>query len=271
MDRSKIAAKLIKYLEERINCENVIKFAQETNDSLLGKGLESEVDKLIIESVPIAFKIIKYNDEENYIKESETDANDRTWLKNLFDTFDFMTDANHTGFEYFPYLYGVLNCHEGENSKVYIFYEAFEGNLIKLINQMEHPSEWYDIVFQMIMINYYIEVLNGYLYNYGTPQNHLYRRLPKAIYREYELGDFKFKINHKYLIVLWDFNFMEKITDENRDKIVANTTYLLNYINANKDKLKIPPSGRIIKLLYDVQNHSKEIPSILNQYYNIQK
>jgi len=267
MSRSKIAKKMIDYLEERINCENVMTYTKKYYDKKLGEGRESVVDQLMIDNTPVAFKIMKYNDRENYVRKESTDPKDRTWVKNLFFTFDFMTEANYTGFEYFPYLYGVLNCHEEENSRIYIYYEAFDGSLIDLFKQMEHASEWYDVVFQMIMINYYIEVVNGYRYNDGRPKNHLYRKYAKPFYKEYILEGTKFNINHKYLIVMWDFNYMEKITEANKNMVVSNIDFLLRYFRDNKDNIKIYPSARIIKLLTEVKNHPENTVNILKEYY----
>lgn len=269
MSRSKIAEQMIKYLEEKINCKNVIKFADDTMAAELGKGKEATVNKLMVEGTPVAFKIMDYNDTKNYTKKNKTDPKDRTQIKNMFATFDFMTESNYTGFEYFPYIYGVLDCHDDENSKVYIFYEVFDGNLIELIDKIEHPSEWYDIIFQLIMINNYIEILNGYRYNDGTPQNHLYKKLAKPYYKEYDIGGKKLKINHKYLLVLWDFNYMEKITDQNKNQVTSNIDFLIRYLNENMEKIKIPPSGRIMKLLQEISNKPGEMATIVNQYYGI--
>lgn len=269
MDRIKSAEYMINYLEKRINCKNIIKFADEHMQSKLGEGKEAIVNELKIGKTSVAFKIMKYNDTEGYIRIKKTDPKDKIWVNNMFDTFDFMTEANYTGFGYFPYLYGVLNCHEEENSKIYVFYEVFDGNLIDLINNIQHPSEWYDIVFQMIMINYYIETINGYRYNDGTVQNHLFRKLDKSYYKEYQLDNYKFSINHKYLIVLWDINYMEKITEENKSQVISNIDFLIKYLDTNKDHIKILPSGRIISLLHDVKNNPNNVPNLLDQYYNI--
>lgn len=267
MIRINIAEKMIKYLEERINCDNVMTYHDKYYDSILGKGNEARIDKLTIRKIPVAFKILKYNDEENYARVNKLDPKDRIWKKNLFDTFDFMTEANYTGHPYFPYLYGVLDCHDRSNSKIYTFYEIFDGNFIELMNKLEHASDWYDICFQMILINYYIEVVNGYRYNDGKPANHLFRKYSKPFYQKYELEGYNFNINHKYLIVLWDFNYMEKITDENRSIIVSNIDFLIRYLEKNKDSIKIYPSNRIIKMLNEIVANSKDSIKILNSYY----
>ncbi len=265
MDRIKKAEFMIDYLEKRINCENVMKFADATLESTLGEGKEASVKQLKVENIPVAFKVMEYDDSPEYKREGKG-KRDNEWLQNMFKTFDFMTEANYTGWPYFPYIYGVLNCHNGTDSKVYIYYEVFDGSLLDLFNRIEHPSDWYDIAFQMIMINYYIENVNGYRYNDGTPQNHLYRKI-KPYYKEYTFDTHKYTINHKYLITLWDFNYMEPITDKNKSQVVSNIDFLLKYINKNRDKIKIPPSDRIIKLLTEVSDNTNDTLNILDKYY----
>jgi hypothetical protein len=266
MSRIKIARQMISYLEERINCKNIINFA-ELYSQKKSKD-ENSILELNVDGISISFEIIKYNDTKNYIQKNKTDMKDNVWLQKLFDTFDFMTESNYTGFEHFPYLYGVLNCHDNEKSKVYVFYELFQGNLVDLFNNMDHPSEWYDIVFQLIMINYYIQNINAYTYGGGTPQNHLYKKI-KPYYKEYEFDNKKIHVNHKYLIVLWNMEYIEKITNETT--ITSNIELLLQYLSENKDKIKIPPSDRIIKLLHDIMKNPKETPTILLQYYSTNK
>ena len=39
-------------------------------------------------------------------------------------------------------------------------YENFDGNLLQLINLIEHASEWYDIAFQLVVIDHYVRFLN---------------------------------------------------------------------------------------------------------------
>lgn len=267
MSREKKATYMIDYLEKRINCENIMDFADKTSITNLDNENNITIQKLMVDNIPVAFEIIKYNDIDNPIMQNDPDFKNRKSIKKLFNIFDFMTEANYTGFEYFPYIYGVLDCHNNENSKVYIFYEAFDGTLIDLINNMEHPSEWYDIVFQMIMINYYIVTINGYHYDNGSIENHLYKKLNKPYYKEYLLNSSKFNINHKYLIVLWNIDNMVKNSDINEYQFISNIDYLLTYLDENKDKIKIPPSPRIMNLLNDIKNNSINIIDILSQYY----
>lgn len=271
MSRQKLANAMIDYLEAKINCKNVEKFIQTTTVEEIGKGKESIVFKLGIEKDFLALKIMNYNGSENYIRKDKNDAKDRLWVENLFFTFDFMTESNYLGFEYFPYLYGVLDCENTSDvsNKIFIFYEIFDGDLGKLLENLEHPSEWYDIIFQMANINFYIEVVQGYRYNDGTVVNHLYKKITKPYYKEYNLEDVKFNINHKYLIVLWDFNYMEKITTKNKNMVTSNLTFLIRYIEKNKTKINIEPSPRIINLINDLIKNPESTIKILDMYYNV--
>ena len=269
MSRSKIADQMIKYLEKKINCENIIKHINENKN-------HPKEDKLIINEIAVAFEIIQYDDDPEYDKEKirESDNpdydNDKKKLSEkdvdkIFAVYDFMTEANYTGFEYFPYLYGVLNCHEGSNSRVYTFYESFDGNLINLIQKIDHPSEWYDIAFQIIMINYYIQIVNAYSYNNGEPQNHLYKKLAKPYYKLYQIDGIEFNINHKYLLVIWNITHIKKITDKMR--ISSNISLLLEYLEKNTPK--IPPSSRIINLFNNIKSNPENTLTILKEYYPI--
>lgn len=320
MSREKIAGKVIKYLEERLNCENVMKFIEKT---LVKNGVDvtaitgKKKIKLKIGDLFVTVEIIPYNDndtaiadivnrditkeeameeeyeleenerEENEEEENEQEENDREeyeqeednelqggqnlldneWVQKQFKIYDFITEANYTGFEYFPYLYGVLNCHDGDKSRLYVFYEYFEGNLLTLFDKMEHPSEWYDIVFQFIITNYYIEIINGLQFS-ASLENYLYKKLPKPIYQQYNFDSYKFNINHKYRLGLWDIGELTPRNSSSDGVKRSNNSILLEYIENNKDKFKIQPSFRIIKLLQDVIEHPDNVLVTLDQYYN---
>lgn len=270
MSRSKIADKMIKYLEDRVNCENILKFVDQYKKSTLGTAKEAVIQELMVDNTGVAFKVIKYNNSDSYVRK-KGEMRDRNWAENMFKIFDFTTESNYTGFEYFPYLYGVLICHD-EASKIStmnIFYEVFDGNLAELIDKIDHPSDWYDIVFQIIMINYYMNTIHGYLYYDGTPENHLYKKLPKPYYKDYEFGGHKFRVNHKYLINMWGFNYMEEITENTKERMETNIDNLLKYLGKkNMKQLNNPPSDRILKLLNEVKNSPENTISILNSYYN---
>lgn len=253
MSREKITRQMIEYLEKQLNCENVMRFADE-------KAIDKHATKkLMVKDIPLAFDIVNYDDTEGYVQETPSDKRDQASVRAMYGRFDYMTEANFTGFEYFPYLYGVLDCHGGADSRVYLFYEYFIGNLVDLvINNIEHPSEWYDIAFQLITLNHYILNVTNKRYHSAVPQNHLYRKLDKPYYKEYQFNNTKLKINHKYLIVLWDFDFGPG---------PSNIELLLQYLEKNKDKIKIPPTPRVIKLLTEVKNNPSDTINILTVYY----
>lgn len=244
MSRRKISENMIKYLEDSLNCENVMTFitkAKKNNDTI------------IINDTPVTYEIINY--QSNKSKES---------VQKIFEIYDIMTEANYTGFEYFPYIYGVLDCHSDTNN-YYLFRENFQGNLIELINNIEHPSDWYDIVFQIIMIGYYLYDIIGVKYQFNIKEL-LYNKLNKPYYKEYKIGDHNITINHKYLIVIWNPNTINK---NNINQININMDFLLLHLK-NHD-IKIPPSNRIIKLIQDIAKPDSNIPDIIQEYYGIQK
>ncbi|AAV50952.1 hypothetical protein [Acanthamoeba castellanii mimivirus] len=275
MSRRKTATKIIDYLEKRINCENIMRYTDEYLDN------NSPDKSLVIDEVPVSFTIIPYNANENYSRqlvstegdrEDKPDFND---IKHMFDVFDFMTEANNTGFEHFPYIYGVLDCLNDIDSTVYVYYEKFDGTLPLLIDNIEHPSDWYDIVFQIVLIIMYIKYVGKMSFK-AAPERFLYKKITKPYYKEYSVGDTTLNINHKYLIVCWDTNTTDfegiqnsESSSENKLPII-DLDFLTEYINVNKDSLKIQPSNRIIKLIQEIKNQPDNIPKILVQYYGPQ-
>ena len=263
--------------KENFDCSNVVDFINKHELTYLGKGADATVVKLI-DNVPMALKVMSYNSSENYIRPrgKHVHLKDNRYIKNMLMTLDFMKEANETGFEYFPYIYEVLNCPvfddcvekectEG-NSKVYIFYEVFDGTLEKLILEIKYPSEWYDIIFQMALTNYYMEVLNGYRYKDAKPKNILYKKLPKMKIQEYELDGQKVSVKHNYVVVLWDFNYLEKITPENKHLVISNIEFLLRYLRTTPE-IPNPPNWRMMKLLRELRHNPENTHAILRKYY----
>ena len=37
--------------------------------------------------------------------------------------FDEITESNSIGFDYYPFIYGILNCYNDAKSNLYVFYE----------------------------------------------------------------------------------------------------------------------------------------------------
>lgn len=262
MSRKKIADSMIQYLEDRINCKNVMKFADEKMESILEQSDEIFISELKIDGNSVNFEIIAYNDTTTNGAGSGTKT--KTSINNMFETFDFMVESNYTGFEYFPYLYGVLNCHNNENSKAYIYYENFQGDLLQLINMLEHPSEWYDIAFQLVIIDHYVRILNGYQYN-AKLKNFLYKKLDKPYYRQYNINDHKFSVSNKYLITLWDIESIKMIPSVETEYTIIDA--LLDHIEKN-GPLKVPLSNRLIKMFNDIKINPESTIEILQQYYS---
>lgn len=229
MNRMKVSDKMRKYLEDKINCQNVIKFIEKHEGTQL-------VDKIIIHSIPVSIETNTHVDN----------------LREKFEMYDFITESNYTGFEYFPYLYGVLECKD--ESLLYVFYESFDGNLYEAIESIEHASEWYSIIFQLLLINNYMET-SGYQH---TIDNFIYKKNP--IQQEYEIEGYTFSIKHKYLIVLWNLTLV---------KSERNIDMILDFINSRE--FKVPASPRIIKMLEEIKANPGEIWRILDQYYNLKK
>jgi len=251
--RGKIANRLYQYLEERINCTNVMSYMDKYRD-------DDGSSNLTIESVPVASRIIEYVDSVD----TKSGTINKTTIDHTYDWYDFVSEANHTGFEYFPYIYGILDCHNGPHSKVYILYEMFDGALIELFNQITQPTEWYEILFQIVMIHYYISGVANQTYAKGSVNNHLYKKYKHPIKKQYTLGDYQFEIFHRNLIVGWDF----ELGTENQIPSSTSIDLIITYFKEHGDSLPVKPTGRLMHLLYDIQKSPKDIPKILNQYYN---
>jgi hypothetical protein len=269
MERIILTRKMIKYLEKTANCKNIIEFVnkhilKETSNTIDKWNMYK--NKLIIKGIPVSYYVIRYNDDDSYRMKDNADLKDITWKNEMYESFDFITESNYTGFEYFPYLYGVLDCHSGPDSRIYVFHEFFDKNLVETINTLEHPSEWYDIVFQLIIICYYMQIMNSYTYN-GNLNNYFCRKLEKSHYKKYKMGEYILNINHNFLIVLLDFKLTKKSTKETR--LMDTIDLFLIYTKENKHKLKVPPSGRVVKLLYDIKNDPYRTVEILYQYFGL--
>lgn len=262
MSRIKVADKMIQYLEDRINCKNVMKFAEEKTESILEESDDIFISELKIDSTIVSFQIIKYDDTQS---DETSDKRNKASIKIFNDNFDFMTGSNLAGFEYFPYLYGVLNCHLEVNSKVYIYYENFEGSLLQLINLVEHASEWYDIAFQLVVIDHYVRFISGYQYHTNDLKNFLYKKHPKPYYRQYDITGHNFSVSNKYLIVLWDIELTKRPHNASNEYTIIDA--ILDYVK-KETSIKIPPSNRIIKMFQEIKQKPENTIELLEQYYS---
>ena len=214
--RAKNADVIIKYLEQRVNCVNAMQYV----DELI---IDDSDDHLKIDKIDVLFEIYDYDENDDYYI---------NWKSNLYERYDFMSMSNNLGFEYFPYIYGVLDCHQDIDSKIYIYYEYFEYTLDNMLLDLNHSSDWYDIVFQLSMITYYISVISSKKYTNAKISYHLCDRLDKPYNKEYELNDKKILINHKYIIVLNDFDLNDSpsilVHEKNKEKMHRVTESILS-------------------------------------------
>ncbi len=63
----------------------------------------------------------------------------------------------------------------------YIVFESFTDTLIELFSNISHVSEWYDIAFQIAMINNFTSVINNYKYDCNIWKMFIYKRHTKTI------------------------------------------------------------------------------------------
>ena len=263
LSRKKTAAAMIKYLEETVYCKNVMKLAEES-----AATDDYPINKLLVNNILVSFKIINYNDDIEYINKNDSELQDESQVNNLFKSFDFMTKANYTdndnGLENFPYIYGVLNCHNKEHSKIYVYYESYDTNLVDLIINIEHPSQWYDIVFQIIMIDNYISVVNKYTYINESLKNYLCKKPIKPFYKKYTINDQEISVNHHNIIMLWN---LKDFVPTNAEPRMNGVEILLKFLD-NASAIKIPPSDRIKKMLKEVQSNPSNTELTLTKYYS---
>jgi hypothetical protein len=280
-ERGKIANQIYQFLEERINCGNIISYIDKY------KNKEENIDSitsLTIESIPVAFKVIRYDDKSTNDKDINSDTNtdsnkdtdtnskitSKKTVEKIYDMYDFISESNHTGFEYFPYLYGVLDCHNKFDSKVYVLYESFDGTISELLKQISHPTEWYEIFFQIILIHHFVSNISNKKYSNGTLNNHLYKKYKHPIKKQYSLGEYKFEIFHRNLIVMWNFE-LDDTNTSNDQNLKINIDYLLDFFKEHTDTMENKPTGRLMSLLHEIKSSPTEIPKILDKYYNTSK
>ena len=274
--RIKIASQMIKYLEKRINCDNVKILTDKllqpnpditniTNEDIKCSISES-LEKFILTVSETEF-VLDVNYYDNTSKD-DVSAKDK-----MFKRFDFMTEANYSNNAVFPYIYGVLDCQgkkfddKNENSAVYVYYEKFDGRLSDLLEKIEKGVEWYDIFFQLAMINYYISFVKNRKYNYAVLENHFYKKLEKPTVVNYRLdNDITVKINHQYLITLWNFELDESEISLKNHENKTNIDYMTSYLNENK-QLKVPPSRKLTNFLDELQKTPKYTHKIISRYY----
>ena len=237
MTRKTNTLKMIKYLENRINCENVMEFASRHN-------CDSNKCYMKIDEIPVFFEIIKYNKNDN--------------MNNLFTTFDLMTKTNHTDIEIFPYIYGVLNCNNDleEINYLYIYYEPFNDDLNSFIKNMNHISDWYSLIFGIALIEKF-QFDNEITFQETDLKNILFRKLsePKKI----KMNDI---INvTKFIFCYWSLEPFDTIKP---DKCVF-FEEILRLIN-NREFV-VEPSKKIVSVIEELANNPTKISEIIEKNF----
>src|ERR1700733_14972597 len=108
-NRIKIYNSAKRIFDKEANCDKITNFIDSNMKSLLGTGKESKVYLLNIKNIDVALKTISYNPNPDY-KWVPGGENDTSWINYLKATYTFMSESNAKGFDYFPYIYSVLDC-----------------------------------------------------------------------------------------------------------------------------------------------------------------
>jgi hypothetical protein len=247
MQRTKKAQKVYSYLESTINCQKVMRIVDRNTVSNEDHPLRSDPEERVVElkSVPTAY--VKMHTVLPSILYDEMIRN-----------FDRMTEINHMGFEYFPYLYGVLNCHDGIDQTSYIFYENTDRSIHDLILSTTNIQEWYDLAFQVAMMDYYLMQIYKYEDYVGVPKYFRVIDYEKAFYKEYIVEEMKVSIYHKFQIVYWK---LDPLTVEKQSGV-----QMLYNIISDKDLINKPPR-KVLEMLQEITLNPSATLSVLGRYY----
>lgn len=297
MSRTQTAEKIIQYLEDRINCENIIEYTREFTANAEGKSTkpsgsssssssDSSIEPLTLPSgQTFQLKIDNVPTSLQQLVHDTSDETERTKITKLDAVYSFVTESNYTGFEYFPYIYGVIDCHEKSSTKsvLYTYTEQFDGDFLELANALGHASDWYDIVFQYVVISHYLINISHYeIYNeLFDPSKFLYKKHTKPFYKTYEFQltnpdatftDGSFSVNHKYLLVTWNFDELVAIEGPTSPNFSNCMDLLLQWFDTYKSTIPIYPSSRILQLLTELKDTANlptpmDIWGVLNKYY----
>jgi hypothetical protein len=232
--RQSTAKFMVNYLKETVECGNIMEFIKEhaTKDSL----------KMTINGRPTDIQIININREID---------------PKISKTLDIMMEFNYSDNECFPYLYGILICRNDDtkSGKGYILYEGQDGYLFDLLKHLTNQSDWYELIFQIIIINYY---LRDYKFN-STSNVYQYRALTNARRKDYTLSNVDIKIYHKFVVSVTGLTVIENNGEINLD--------ILKDVKTLAETVDVKPSLRAIELIDEVLEHPDKIPDILVKYY----
>lgn len=257
LTRKQLATRMITFLKSKLNCQNVVEFTsryrQSTNPEMASQGLYLTKNYLKIENHKVTFKIIR-----------GTKSKLETWLETQVPIMDFMSETNNAGQEYFAYIYGVLTCNwqsESDNTHIYIYSEYFGDNFRGFIAAIKHASEWYDVVFQLVMINQFLAE-KGYASGEVDDYSYQIIRQKKT---KYEIAGENLTIMHKCQLVM---------TGEMPPKLDADATSKMmiirsvtSYLAANPGATTVAPSDRIKELMRRLVDKPDTYASLLVEYY----
>lgn len=245
MSRKKISDSARLYLSEKLNCINVIEYIDSDNN---------KNNYFLVDGVKNKYEIYEYDN---------NDKKDLQKIDKIYDKFDVMADANHAGHTYFPFLYAVLNCHHGKKSKIYVFYEYFPFTFKDFENKISHNSEWYDIILQIAMINYYI------FHNIGPEYSSrigdiLWTRLDKPYYMTYNFDNITRSISRKFDIVVKKYR---KIHSNSKSLVEDFQSFILN-IDDKKMQENTAPTKKILDILDEIVKNPINTLEILSKSYS---
>jgi hypothetical protein len=229
-NRWSTAEKLIEYMEKRCDCDSVTKLA--SKKSLLG--------------TEITYREISH---------------DLITKDDLYSYLHFITDANNLGFTYFPYLYGVLAC--SNTRSVHIFMEYYPSTLQETIMNLKHNSEWYDLLFQLLIITSYLDKFSPFSHNGNMLSTFFCNRLDKPYYTDYKINNQVITINHLFNIFHFDTSIQEKNTSNYHVLLLLDQiSNILPSVPTN-----VTPSPNIIKLLDEIKNNPDNLSTIIYNWY----
>lgn len=278
-DRIVLYEKIKHILSIKIDCDTIDEFIKQNTIKNLGEGKEASVYLLSINNVDnmelastsmqstvpleLAVKPIPYNDDPEYIRPVGGKRSSE-WIRYTTKMFNFMIEANATGFSYFPYIYKISKCPTGENSFQYVFYEAFDENLFDLLSKMTNSDMniLYDVYCQLLIINYYLEIICNMKYFDGKSKNHLVKKIDDPVEQTFEMDKYVLKFKHRFLIVIWDFHDMKYYR--------APTLFERNFVMVTRDidrymkNIRIPQGLR--KLINDANTDPKNTPKLLYDF-----
>ena len=260
-NRIDIYNKCKKIFSEKINCDEIENFVNDNKEKKLAEGKEGIVYLLNMNDIKVAAKYVPYNGDPNYTYVPNGKIS-LEWMNYTNETYEFMKESNTSGFDFFPYVYQIINCPNKDNSYEYIFYEAFDGDLLNLLMEETNKYALYTIFFQLIRINYYLEIICGMKYFDGKAANHLFRKIKLPTEEKVVMDSYEFILKNQYLVVIWDFHNMKQFKEPKEFK--RNFMLVMKNINQQQKFL----SEELVTLINSVNENPTSTPQLLYSFYN---